>query len=1302
MPEQAAYNLEEAQEEAKKMQDKIENGEANNYGRAEQIIKSEAARKKIDKQKVIDFLHKGDYVNFGRFINSRVRIIDEISSSPEIQQIAKSEVERLLSIGGYLNKEHAFNLIDIFKLPSEFISSSPRIQEEVKRDLIASLSLGHIERFHETKNKFLLSDEVINLPDIQQAAKKGVGECLSYGKIAEAIRIRDEFSLKSELFQHAVDSAFNLLITNGLINRAFEIRKRFSLSGELVKIGAMAGIRYCLYNRKFDDVFKIKNELSISEDVFQSIIKDKLVELLNGDWYDYAMEIKSKFFVSEETTTSQEVQRAALRAIKNSLIDDSIGRVAEIKANFLVSSDELDFMIEQKLFEYIIGDRLEYATKIKDAFHISEKNIQNNYSSFIKNEKWDLVLKIAQYFPICQQIYKDFLEKQKEIAKNGNLSFSERQKAINALAGLSENGETSISGEFSKIVFERSKQKEAPESKWGLDGAQEAAFYTLMRLVDNPESNGALFNLLLNENVNDTVKYAILKKLSSEGRNFFNEDMRGKLRLWLQNRKSKNNKLDWRELEFIGEIDKISSAETRHISLWCATDMLGSSLTKKEGMYDFWEKHKEIPQNVFLQLLRLNSYSGDSLDEWKLLENFRKTYSDIRKDNTKKENLLYGIVNLQACNWRLVHLLMRGLTKIEFGSRKDADLLSELFRQVSFFGKIENIKNYSQHEDSEDDEGGDEQKTQLKTQELSQEIKDIFSKKAGNLEDLISLLKEAITRKIQEILPDERITGEKIETLEKKWGNLEPIFTYLGRFPQLKEYISEIVANIDTEENWKYWRYDIKNNAVESQVGHLTSEQLEIWKGDYFSELGELMIAESGSEKPKQVQDILQRAIVVHRHIFNPEMRQGKNEFIQELLERVFGEIAQSPDKKSEIVEREIKYINESTNAIDAITNFNNIPRIRQISESILPSGIEIAASAKIKNAVNFLSNYLPKNLSETLSVNYVNAENQGKIMSNILFTAEMRTAIEQKIKEIEQEYQKSLRLDNLKKLGLDPSSVKNLDQFYQKRQELKSAIDLLRLCNLSNKLIATNRIIEKSEKGGGEAITSVVDRLKKYFKGSPLLQDINNIEFALKEKIDFGEKRRLAMVLSDDPQMLWQAGKYPIGNGSCQHYAEGSHANRLMGYVGDANCKVAYLVDLNKLPADIKKELEKKGFEDIKDKIPVQELLNASLARSIVKMTKDNENGPVILLEPTYTVIYKSDDSMDRYFNIFIDVMVAESMNAKVARGGGKESLAKGYSRSPEDQYEDLDLGSVKFVHKLSKSTKEDMKMMEMIRSSR
>ena len=181
-----------------------------------------------------------------------------------------------------------------------------------------------------------------------------------------------------------------------------------------------------------------------------------------------------------------------------------------------------------------------------------------------------------------------------------------------------------------------------------------------------------------------------------------------------------------------------------------------------------------------------------------------------------------------------------------------------------------------------------------------------------------------------------------IEALEKEWGNLEPIFTYLARYPQLKEYMAEMVANFDNRENWKNWRYNLKNRSVEDQIGHLSKEQLEIWKEDYFSEIGDIMIAESGSDKPKQIQNILQDAIVRHKHIFNPELGQNKFGYVQKTLEDTYREINENLDQKEKILEEKAKEITTDIKSIDAIIDFNNLPKIKQNLENIIQANSEI------------------------------------------------------------------------------------------------------------------------------------------------------------------------------------------------------------------------------------------------------------------------------------------------------------------------------------------------------------------------
>jgi len=68
--------------------------------------------------------------------------------------------------------------------------------------------------------------------------------------------------------------------------------------------------------------------------------------------------------------------------------------------------------------------------------------------------------------------------------------------------------------------------------------------------------------------------------------------------------------------------------------------------------------------------------------------------------------------------------------------------------------------------------------------------------------------------KIQTVLPHPEITQAKVQTVQEAWyDNLEPIFTYLSRYPDLKHYIAEMVVHMDTAEAWQAWRYNKDNEA---------------------------------------------------------------------------------------------------------------------------------------------------------------------------------------------------------------------------------------------------------------------------------------------------------------------------------------------------------------------------------------------------------------------------------------------------------------------------------------------------------
>jgi len=310
-----------------------------------------------------------------------------------------------------------------------------------------------------------------------------------------------------------------------------------------------------------------------------------------------------------------------------------------------------------------------------------------------------------------------------------------------------------------------------------------------------------------------------------------------------------------------------------------------------------------------------------------------------------------------------------------------------------------------------------------------------------------------------------------------------------------------------------------------------------------------------------------------------------------------------------------------------------------------------------------------------------IDAGDSKRFNINECLTPEVRAYLFDRIAEIETKASDLISSNELAdKLGIDRNA--EVRDLYVSRNDLSTVVHLMQLANLNNRLIAINQISEREAKSG-ESLSGTLKDLQKTFEGSPFELDLKNIESKIHQRSELHHKRKISMVFTDDPQMLWQVGKYPLGNGSCQHYAEGLYANRLMGYVGDANCKVAYMVDMNSLPGEYYKEKAERGVpvQEIMEGVPKTDLLKASVARVIVKIGLDKQDKPAIVLEPTYTSINKGDDSMDGFFDLFAKNFIAHDIGADVYRAHGGEEVSLGGSRNPEGQYEDLDLKALKKV---------------------
>ena len=271
--------------------------------------------------------------------------------------------------------------------------------------------------------------------------------------------------------------------------------------------------------------------------------------------------------------------------------------------------------------------------------------------------------------------FEEFVASRKETASDIQKPFAERQLAFDALSEIAVSSDESLAAEFAEIIVARSRRKDVPDSKWGLDPAQEAAFYTLLRL-DNPDANNALFSLLFNDNISKTVKFGTLRTLTRENRNFLTANSRSMLREWFRSEKTKD--LDWQDLRFINAIlNNIPSAELRNKSIE-GIDNKGAELSQLNQLWQ--SQYQNIPENAFLQIWKF--VDGDEA----LLNKFGGLYDSIKKDSAQKENLLYDIISGNEMHPEISEALMVKLKEIDFCSDQDAHQLSDLFRKLAFFG----------------------------------------------------------------------------------------------------------------------------------------------------------------------------------------------------------------------------------------------------------------------------------------------------------------------------------------------------------------------------------------------------------------------------------------------------------------------------------------------------------------------------------------------------------------------------------------------------------------------------------------
>ena len=856
---------------------------------------------------------------------------------------------------------------------------------------------------------------------------------------------------------------------------------------------------------------------------------------------------------------------------------------------------------------------------------------------------------------VFEKEYASIIEENKKLVVDKSLPVKERVKERGSAAMLLANAarcDKELENYYTSILGKDiGKEKEA-----SLTPEQRAAIFIFQRL-DNPDSNEALFRLIANPNISLAAKNMIGRTLFGKGRAFIDPKVRSALDEW-RKLPRKKTEIPWQDLSFLSAIrNSIPSVETQRKSMDAFGDVFREVAIKdfslgekgKANLYELWEKsYSSIPQEAFVQ-----SYDWAQGDLGRLGK-INEMYRIIKKEGTTRENLLDGLVNTRKLEMPLASEMKAKILSFEYKTKGDVERFSSFLKKMIFLDTVQAISRK-------------EQKVIAPTQERINSIS-----KAKNFEELEIPMNQELREGINTFFGG-NVSWETVEAVQEKWGSFEPILRYSGRYSELRQYVGEMVNVFSSEEEWKKWRYNKENPAVKDQLEGLSDKQCEIWIKNASADLGSIEFAGSSlEEKPKQIMLTMRDAVMTHRHIAGNEGEGQAHQFIQKILESLYSEFGNEVPTL-EAVNTKLQELERQEVAVNALLQIGSIERINKTLAEIFPKGKSVLPTKKTKDAIAFLAQFLPDEISD-IKKKYAEYEKDNKkpFSTEELITSEIRQHLEERISTIQKICEETKRDKNFSaSTGLTEQDLGDLKKLQMLRKEMRIARDLFRLNKVTAADLAQNRFVEAVGKEG-ETISGMIENLQKSFEVSPFLQDLKNIDFTIKGEETEASKKHFAAIFTDDPRMLWQGGGYPKGSGSCQNYIDGSHARNLMGYVGDANAKVLYLFDIDALPEEKRKLVLREGLQKALPDLSPEDMLGASVARSMIKMIR-TDAGPGILIEPTYTSHNKGDKSLDVLIDSFIRRKVANLAKLRIARSGGNRSFTKGKSRSSQGQYEDV-----------------------------
>lgn len=703
-----------------------------------------------------------------------------------------------------------------------------------------------------------------------------------------------------------------------------------------------------------------------------------------------------------------------------------------------------------------------------------------------------------------------------------------------------------------------------------------------------------------------------------------------------------------RDLRFLEVARGIPSLEVRGNVLDIMADQIILAGIEKRSISEQHARYRSIPGDVFVQVGALTGWSAPLLAQFELLYRRNRSRATL-------EALQFAITN--TCRFpagalqQVQDFLSRQPT---FGS-EDGTQVARFFANLSFSTMARSGTQWEAHVN-------ESAALLANCASLDEAITQLATHGSGKLVDYFSALKESAPAKLLDAL--------------QHWSDPTPMQVYLsklafhGRTKELK-FLKDLLPHTDPfrPEEWKRWRYDETCPQVQDQLRVLNTHQREIWRQDYLVPMGDIDLSFGAQEKGTRVLGALQTAL----RLGSPNDDRLQTESAK-VIQTALHAVERAPLGDAELILRTAgDQLGGILSALETVLKLQRLPDIERFLE-LRASTTEVPISAKTRGFLHAVGSFLPESLRPDLYTAFNAYKKQGArtALLSALITEAGYEAILQEYHALHSRERAARAQRTIEQFRLTGSRIEVFMKCHRIAREVGGFRRLADLAADAAALQAHVSDQSDQEEATIARMKRAIVGLRRSFHGSPLAQELDNIGYILKRE-EGSTKGSALMLWTDNPEVLLQIGKFPLGCGSCKNYEGSVETNvTLTSDLGDAHIKAALLLDVERLPDTVRAHLTANDRGGAAATLSTAAILQACVARSLVKITVTQSDTPALFLEETYSPFDARSGEIEEYFRRFVTTHLAEPMGVLAAREGNDFLLEVPASRSPAGQYED------------------------------